>query len=42
MWCIAGSVPDADFSLALPDGPLRLDGATLCLPDGRGVTVERG
>lgn len=42
MWCIAGSVPDADFSLALPDGPLRLDGSTLCLPDGRGVTVERG
>lgn len=42
MWCIAGSVPDADFSLAPPDGPLRLDGATLRLPDGRGVTVERG
>ena len=42
MWCIAGSVPDADFSLAPPDGPLRLDGATLRLPDGHGVTVERG
>lgn len=42
MWCIAGSVPDADFPLALPDGPLRLDGTTLRLPDGRGVTVERG
>ena len=42
MWCIAGSVPDADFSLAPPDGPLRLDGATLRLPDGRGVPVERG
>lgn len=42
MWCIAGSVPDADFSLAPPDGPLRLDGATLRLPDGRGVRVERG
>ena len=35
-------MPDADFSLAPPDGPLRLDGATLRLPDGRGVTVERG
>lgn len=42
MWCIAGSVPEADFSLAPPDGPLRLAGATLRLPDGRGVPVERG
>ena len=42
MWCIVGSVPDADFSLALPDGPPRLDGSHLRLPDGRSVPVERG
>lgn len=42
MWCIVGSVPDVDFSPALPDGPPRLDGSRLCLPDGRNVPVERG
>ena len=42
MWCIAGSIPDADMSLCLPEGPLRVQGDQLCLPDGRSVPVERG
>lgn len=46
MWIIAGTIPDPDFSLLVPEGPAprsaRLSEAGLHLPDGRTVPVERG
>lgn len=46
MWIIAGTIPDPDFSLLVPEGPAprsaSLSEAGLHLPDGRTVPVERG
>ena len=46
MWIIAGTIPDPDFSLLVPEGPAprsaSLSEAGLHLPDGRTVAVERG
>ena len=46
MWIIAGTIPDPDFSLLVPEGPAprsaSLSEAGLHLPDGRPVPVERG
>ena len=48
MWIIAGTIPDPDFSLRVPEREgsapraASLSEAGLHLPDGRTVPVERG
>lgn len=44
MWCIAGTLPDADFALcpAGLDGQSTLGRGLLHLPDGQAVPVQRG
>ena len=44
MWCIVGTLPDADFALcpAGLEGPSTVAGGLLHLPDGQAVPVQRG